>query len=208
MSEHILAAAPPNFTQTGHSTDGRERTGLCRQRNIARLDGMPAMGKDWVRHRGAARPNGRLMLTPSSNVAILGFGARAHAFAALLAPRGCSLRAWDPLLSTSGADVQRAHIEAAGVDAYADLSAALRGARLVVLDTVSADVLPATLPDGQELLDLASATAVQIDAALLALGLPCVTGRWEAACAAAAVAAASSADIPADRTAMRRGELP
>lgn len=141
------------------------------------------------------------MLTPTSNVAILGFGARAHTFAALLAPRGCALRAWDPLLATNSANKQRARIESAGVDACVELSTALRGARLVVLDTVPASALPALLQGGRELLDLARAPAAHIDAVLNALGLPNATGCWLAALA-------NSHALETESSAVHRGELP
>jgi len=141
-----------------------------------------------------------LMLVPTSNVAILGFGKRAATFAALLAPRGCALRAWDPQVGGADGQVHRARIEAAGVDVHTELPIALRGARLVVLDTVPfTELLRAQLQDGQQLLDLETAPAAQIDAALAALGLPPSAARWEAACAAQ-----SSPDI----SAVARGELP
>jgi hypothetical protein len=145
--------------------------------------------------------DGELTLTPTSHVAILGFGARARAFAALLAPRGCALRAWDPLLATGDADQQRVRIEAAGVDACGNMSVALRGARLVVLDSVPASALPAGLAAGQELLDLASAPAAHIDAVLGALGLPHASGSWLSALAQSTTSAQ-------DSSAVRRGELP
>jgi len=147
-----------------------------------------------------------LMLAPTSNVAILGFGARAQTFAALLAPRGCALRAWDPSLDGVDAATMRTHIEAAGVDAAADLGAALRGARLVVLDAVDAGAVRANLQPGQRLLDLASASAVEIDAVLVALGLPPAAVSWQAACESGLVAncPTSDPDIPV----VRRGELP
>ena len=46
-----------------------------------------------------------MMLTPASRVAILGFGTQGAAVAALLAPRGCTLRAWDPLLAGPATNV-------------------------------------------------------------------------------------------------------
>ena len=141
------------------------------------------------------------MLTPTSNVAILGFGMRGRMFAALLAPRGCALRAWDPLLATAEAVGQRARIESAGVDACVDLSEALRGARLVVLDTVPSSALPAALPEGQQVLDLGSAPAAQIDAVLEALGLPQPRGRWLAAMAGNTAGAGEPAPLG-------RGALP
>ncbi|HTP40104.1 MAG TPA: hypothetical protein VMI92_11085 [Steroidobacteraceae bacterium] len=145
------------------------------------------------------------MLTPTSNVALLGFGARAAAFAALLAPRGCALRAWDPRLCTGEAAALRARIEAAGVDAVPDLATALRGARLVVLDTMAAEALPQAAQAGQRLLDLAHAPAADVDAVLLALGLPPQAADWAAACAAnMANCDAAGPDIPV----VRRGELP
>jgi len=147
-----------------------------------------------------------MRLTPTSNVAMLGFGARAASFAALLAPRGCALRAWDPQLESSAATAVRARIEACGVDAAADLAAALRGARLVVLDTLPLTAaLQAHMQAGQQLLDLATAPAAEIDAMLVALGLPAGSAHW--ATAAGAVAMANSGAVP-DIPAVRRGELP
>lgn len=148
------------------------------------------------------------MLTPTSNVVILGFGTRAATFAALLAPRGCALRVWDPLLATAGATARRAHIEAAGVDAIPELSQALRGARLVVLD--AAPGTPPTevaLQAGQKLLDLATAPAAEIEAVLVALGLPSAAAHWEAACASRSSDMADCAAAP-ESAAVRRGELP
>ena len=148
-----------------------------------------------------------MKLAPTSNVAILGFGARARAFAALLAPRGCALRAWDPLLGGGNAAAHRARIEAAGVDACADLASALRGARLVVLDTVPGSALPPDLPTGQDLLDLAASPPARIEAALAALGVQDARSRWEQACAAARAAADSFAGT-APLDAVPRGGLP
>jgi 3-hydroxyisobutyrate dehydrogenase-like beta-hydroxyacid dehydrogenase len=141
------------------------------------------------------------MLAPTSNVAILGFGARAAGFAALLAPRGCALRAWDPALAAANGSAMRTRIEAAGVDCMAELSAALRGARLVVLDTLPMNAwLAAQLQEGQQLLDLATAPAAHVEAVLAALGLPPgATAAWTMANSAAA--------IPGTPL-VRRGELP
>lgn len=149
------------------------------------------------------------MLAPTSNVAILGFGNRAAAFAALLAPRGNALRAWDPSLAQADGSAMRAIIEAAGVDCIADLAAALRGARLVVLDTVPRAGLPATFPQaGQQVLDLATATTAEVDAVLAVLGLPATAPRWETAGAAAILAVANSAAAIPGTPPVRRGELP
>jgi hypothetical protein len=142
-----------------------------------------------------------LMLVPTSNVAILGFGTRAAELAALLAPRGCAVRAWDPALAAGHGGAMRARIEAAGVDCMAELSAALRGARLVVLDTVPMTAsLAAQLQAGQQLLDLATAPAAQVEAVLAALGVP------HGATAARSMAN-SAAAIPGTPP-VRRGELP
>jgi len=149
------------------------------------------------------------MLAPTSNVAILGFGNRAAAFAALLAPRGNALRAWDPSLAQADGIAMRAVIEAAGVDCIGELAAALRGARLVVLDTLPRAELPATfLQAGQQLLDLANATAAEIDAVLAALGLPDTAPRWATAGAAAPAGMANSAAATPGTPLVRRGELP
>jgi hypothetical protein len=157
----------------------------------------------------AARRSDDMTLTPASSVAILGFGPRAAAFAALLAPRGCALRAWDPRLADPGDLTMRARIEAAGVDAIAELSTALRGARLVVLDTVPATpLLAAQLQAGQRLLDLDRAPAADVDAVLMALGLPAEAARWEVVCMATACAMAHSTIATTDIAAVRRGELP
>jgi UDP-N-acetylmuramoylalanine-D-glutamate ligase len=150
-----------------------------------------------------------LMLTPASTVVILGFGARGAAFAALLAPRGCALRAWDPQLAATDGAALRACIEAAGVDAVADLSAALRGARLVLLDTVSmTPSLAAQLQPGQQLLDLGSAPAADIDTVLAALGLPPGAASWQTLRAAAESPVANSTPTIASLPPVRRGELP
>jgi hypothetical protein len=149
-----------------------------------------------------------LMLTPSSNVAILGFGARARIFAVLLAPRGCALRAWDPVLADAGAAV-RAQIEAAGVDAMDEPGAALRGARLVVLDGVPmTSTLHALLQPGQKVLDLGIAAAADIDAVLVALGLPPAAASWATHEAALAGTVANSATADPHTPLVRRGELP
>jgi hypothetical protein len=145
------------------------------------------------------------VLTPTSQVAILGFGYRAAAFAALLAPRGCALRAWDPGLATGEAGL-RARIEAAGVDAFAELPAALRGARLVVLDTVPGSGLAGMpLLPGQQVLDLALAPARNVDAALVALGVPAAAANWAAAGSRPVADSATAAVLP---PAVPRGELP
>jgi hypothetical protein len=149
------------------------------------------------------------MLTPTSNVVILGFGTRAVTFAALLAPRGCALRAWDPLLAGADGARQRARIEAAGVDAIPELPAAMRGARLVVLDSAPDAVLAQVqLVAGQTLLNLATAPATEIQAVLVALGLPPAAAHWETACTATAAAVADSAAMTAEAPAIPRGELP
>jgi len=143
-----------------------------------------------------------LTLTPSSNVAILGFATRTEAFAALLAPRGCALRVWDPRLAQDDTSLAT-RIEAAGVDVVPELAVALRGARLVVVDSgrgPARDEVP--LQAGQKLLDLATAPAADIDAVLIALGLPPASADWEAACTIRSGIASSGPAV------VRRGELP
>jgi 3-hydroxyisobutyrate dehydrogenase-like beta-hydroxyacid dehydrogenase len=147
-----------------------------------------------------------VVLTPSSNVAILGFGARAEAFAALLAPRGCALRAWDPELGGGNSASLRSRIEAAGVDAAVSLGDALRGARLVVVDVMPPADLHAHLQPGQQVLDLGSATDGEVDIVLLALGLPAAAASWKASAAARDVA--NSAPMDCGTQMVRRGELP
>ncbi|MEJ0099962.1 MAG: hypothetical protein WDO12_09535 [Pseudomonadota bacterium] len=157
---------------------------------------------------GTVRVVALLMLTPASIVAILGFGPRARCFAALLAPRGCALRAWDPAPPDAGAAV-RAHIEAAGVDAVDEPDTALRGARLVVLDTVPmTGTLHALLQPGQKVLDLRTAAAADIDAVLVALGVPPAAACWATHEAALAGAVANSATADPHTPLVRRGELP
>ncbi len=143
-----------------------------------------------------------ISLTPTSHVAILGFASRTATFATLLVPRGCALRVWDPRLATRGAEFST-RIEAMGVDVMTDLASALRGARLVVVDTGS-EVPEVHVPPlaGQQRLDLATAPAAEIEAALVALGLPPAAADWEAACAA------RSGTATAEPACVRRGELP
>jgi hypothetical protein len=143
------------------------------------------------------------MIVPTSNVAILGFGARAANFATLLAPRGVALRAWDPRLGTAEAAALRARIESAGVDAIGELATVLRGARLVVLDTLPPATRELPLQAGQHLLDLALAPAADINAVLVALGVPSAMARWEDIGTATAPHSAT-----ATSPAVRRGELP
>jgi hypothetical protein len=143
------------------------------------------------------------MIVPTSNVAILGFGARAASFAALLAPRGVALRAWDPRLGTAQAQHLRACIESAGVDAVSECTTALRGARLVVLDALPMPAPDLPLQAGQHLLDLARAPAADVNAVLVALGVPSAQARWEDASAATTPPSAT-----ATSPAVRRGELP
>jgi hypothetical protein len=142
------------------------------------------------------------MLTPTSNVTILGFATRTATFAALVAPRGCAVRVWDRRLATGG-PAMATRIEAAGVDVIPELSVALRGARLVVLDSGTGmleDEVP--LQAGQRLLDLATAPAAEIEAVLVALGLPTASADWEAACTAQSATAAAGPAV------VQRGELP
>lgn len=145
------------------------------------------------------------MILPTSNVSILGFGARATEFAALLAPRGVALRAWDPRLAAADAADLRARIESAGVDAVVELAAALRGARLVVLDALPMAPRDVPLMAGQQLLDLASATAAQVNSVLVKLGVPPAAARWEQIGDAAAAAIHPPTAIPAMA---HRGHLP
>jgi hypothetical protein len=141
-------------------------------------------------------------LAPSSNVAILGFATRTETFAALLAPRGCALRVWDPRLAQDDTSLAT-RIEAAGVDVIPELAVALRGARLVVFDSgteAARDEVP--LQAGQKLLDLATAPAAEIEAVLIALGLPPASADWKAACTIRSGTASSGPAV------VRRGELP
>jgi hypothetical protein len=144
-----------------------------------------------------------MTIVPTSNVAILGFGARAAGFAALLAPRGVALRAWDERLGAAQAGSLRARIESAGVDAVGELATALRGARLVVLDAPAMTLQDLPLQAGQHLLDLARAPAAEVNAVLVALGVPSAQARWEDI-GEAAVPQSATATPPA----IRRGELP
>jgi hypothetical protein len=144
-----------------------------------------------------------MTIVPTANVAILGFGARAANFAALLAPRGVALRAWDAGLATAQAQSLRARIESAGVDVVGELASALRGARLVVLDAPAVASQDLPLHAGQRLLDLAHAPAAEVNAVLMALGVPSSQARWEDV-------GEVMAPPPAITTpsAVRRGELP
>jgi hypothetical protein len=73
----------------------------------------------------------------------------------------------------------------------------------VVLDTVPEALLTQMpLQAGQQLLDLATAPAAEIEAVLVALGLPAAAADWKAACAAQPPTPAS------EPAAIRRGELP
>jgi hypothetical protein len=146
------------------------------------------------------------MIVPTSGVAILGFGARATGFARLLAPHGVALRAWDPRLATAQAAALRAHMESTGVDAVGELAGALRGARLVVLDAPVLATRDLPLQTGQQLLDLARAPAADVNAVLMALGVPSAKARWEDV--AAAMAQAVPPSLAGNRPAARRGELP
>jgi hypothetical protein len=143
-----------------------------------------------------------LTLTPTSNVAILGFASRTEAFAALLAPRGCALRVWDPRLAQDGTALAL-RIEATGVDVMPELPVALRGARLVVLDSATGAIASEVpLHAGQQLLDLATAPSAEIEAVLIALGLPPANANWEAA---RTTRSGIGCGVP---VAIRRGELP
>lgn len=147
------------------------------------------------------------MLTPASTVVILGFGTRASIFAALLAPRGCALRAWDPLLASPASAIHRARIEAAGVDAIADVAIAMRGARLVVVDEIDRNTLDALpLQAGQKILDLATAPAAEMETVLVALGVPAAKANWAEACANNN--GMTDCDAMPNPPAVPRGELP
>jgi hypothetical protein len=148
------------------------------------------------------------MIVPTSSVALLGFGTRAAEFAALLAPRGVALRAWDPRLAAADAATLRAHIEAAGVDAAGDPATALRGARLVVLDALPMAARDVPLVPGQQRLDLASATAAEVNAVLVKLGVPPAAARWAEPADAAAAAIPPATAIPAIPAIVHRGPLP
>ena len=143
------------------------------------------------------------MILPTSTIAMLGFGARAAGFAALLAPRGVALRAWDARLATAEGQSLRARLESAGVDACSEPASALRGARLVVLDTPGMPSQDLPLHAVQQLLDLTRAPAAQINAVLIALGVPPAQARWEDV-GEAMVPRSAIATPPATR----RGELP
>jgi hypothetical protein len=145
-------------------------------------------------------------LVPTSRVALLGFGALARAFAGMVAPRGVALAAWDAGLTGRDAPGMRARIEAAGVDAAATLAEAMRGARLVLLDGMSGEQAASLLQPGQGVMDLATATAPDIDAVLLALGLPPGT-QWRQVRAAVDRDMAHSA-ANTEMPAVHRGELP
>jgi 3-hydroxyisobutyrate dehydrogenase-like beta-hydroxyacid dehydrogenase len=99
------------------------------------------------------------LITPSSNIALLGFGPLGQALGNALARRGCAVSAYDAVNATE--------IEAAGIYAAPSLAEALRGAKLVI---VTPGVQPATdfmlavtalLVRGQVYLDLRSAMPLQ-----------------------------------------------
>jgi hypothetical protein len=145
-------------------------------------------------------------LLPTSRVALLGFGVLARALARMLAPRGCALVAWDASVEGMDAPRSRARIESAGVDAAGSMAAAMRGARLVLLDGIALDEgVAALLQPGQRVMDLATAAASDVEAVLVALGLPAGT-RWQQVRAAALRDMANSADT--EMPAVHRGELP
>jgi hypothetical protein len=145
-------------------------------------------------------------LLPTSRVALLGFGVLACAFARMLAPRGCALVAWDAGIDGLEGPRSRARIESAGVDAAVSMADAMRGARLVLLEGIAlADGVAALLQPGQHVMDLATATAPDVDAVLVALGLP-AGARWQQVRAAALrdMANCAATEMPA----VHRGELP
>jgi hypothetical protein len=83
---------------------------------------------------------------------------------------------------------------------------ALRGARLVVLELPEPAAVRAHLHPGQRVLDLTRAPAGEVDALLVALGLPPSAANWSAAVAAGTVA--NSATLNSAAASVRRGELP
>ena len=90
------------------------------------------------------------------------------------------------------------------MDAVGELATALRGARLVVLDALPMAAWDVPLMAGQQLLDLASATAAEVNAVLVKLGVPAATARWEDV----ATAAASAPPATAIAAMVHRGHLP
>lgn len=110
------------------------------------------------------------MITPSAQIALIGFGAQGQLLAAALAPRGYALRAFDESMD--------AHMERHGVDAAPSLAAALHGAKLVIVtaDGTLGDVarrdLEALLVPGQIRRDLVGPGLSQVAPMLAALGLP------------------------------------
>jgi 3-hydroxyisobutyrate dehydrogenase-like beta-hydroxyacid dehydrogenase len=99
------------------------------------------------------------VITPSSNIALLGFGPLGRMLGRALAQRGCAVSAYDTVSATE--------IETAGIFAAPSLAEALRGAKLVI---VTSGVQPTTdfmlaatalLVRGQVYLDLRSAMPLQ-----------------------------------------------
>lgn len=169
------------------------------------------------------------MLTPASQIALLGFGAQSARLARALAPRGCALKAFDTALhDPARATAWRAHVESQGVDVMPDAAATLRGARLVVRDTGAPDAaaLATLLQPGQVLLDFSVASddtpaigarftpdgtrlqvtgprAAALAAALTALGL-----ATDAVSSATLRALPAPPQLPGPPHAVTRGELP
>ena len=134
------------------------------------------------------------MITPSANIALIGFGEAGAILGGELAQRGCDVRAWDILLQDAAAQARMRHrIETVRATAAASLADALRGAKLVisaVTATSAADVArdsAALLTSGQLYFDInsvspaakqASAARIEasgahyIDAAVMALVPP------------------------------------
>jgi 3-hydroxyisobutyrate dehydrogenase-like beta-hydroxyacid dehydrogenase len=73
------------------------------------------------------------MITPSSGIALIGFGEAGSILGEELARRGCAVRAWDILLTEPEMQSRMRHrIESARVDAAGSLAEALRGAKLII----------------------------------------------------------------------------
>jgi 3-hydroxyisobutyrate dehydrogenase-like beta-hydroxyacid dehydrogenase len=73
------------------------------------------------------------MITPSSAIAVIGFGEAGSILGEDLARRGCSVRAYDILLDDAATAAPMRHrIELAGADVALTLEAALRGVKLVI----------------------------------------------------------------------------
>jgi len=105
------------------------------------------------------------MITPSSAIAIIGFGEAGSILGEDLARRGGSVRAYDIQLDEAIAAPRMRHrIELAGVDVAPTLQAALRGAKLVICAVNAAATVQVArdsamhLTPGQLYLDINGAT--------------------------------------------------